>query len=1322
MWKKLKNGLLCVLLIMGIMITGTNLPYESNAAGPNDKTALVDGSPGTKIEFLQSGVRIENPGTTQIDLSKDINVNIEFKAPLDRDLSPANRIVKGDFIEFDLQSKLKFADPDGAAATVVKETFDVGSGYKICDTIFTRASDGNIKVKFDFSTADDRIFSKLDATVKAGARLRVDVAPLDPDNTSQTITIHNQNYNIGPVQSNVKVVKEGKISPTDAAIEWTLTVTKNVKDVTPEKPMSLEGHKITDVFDKTGAYVNGTFKINENSVNDTGPHFTKGTDNKSIEYTIQDADLNSANKGKAVIKFKTAITSEAFRSGATQYNTTKISKGSENYTSNEAKVEIPKFGEKRADTNNLTAPNLKWEIEFNRPGYNLGAVEITDELRPSMFGNLAQTNMRSYYQVWENGHWGARKTDHTFSGPVMPGNRYTYRINNVNARTLLTIETDTGAILPNRSYRFINEAYLFWGNMSTHKTSFSAEIRKGTQNVTKSPEYVKISAQNATDEDKRSGENWGVERIPFETEWTVTVKNIEDEANTYLYDYFIFDNRYGAGKGTINDPAYNIYEQGGTSPVTLASGLAFRDVISGSSRHQRLINPASPFAPGTDAGLTAKVYELRRGTDVVGHILEVNRLKRNRVNTIKFKSKLLEPFNLLDKEGHGFNYITLAKQNQVIDSAESWPKYNSKLVSKQALSKEAAKQFTGSLNYNAAAVNSDIFKDGKAVNNEKTAYDKDSKSVIYRISFNAADIQDDDGDLGDVTIDDALPEGWKFAPIKDTKYSLIYRGTAATDAAHSDATVLVDAGNNNYLDSTALASANIVEAFNTDKTSVRFTFSKLKGPYVIFLKAELKDDATKKKYFNELTSVSNKAVVKIERNNVDPRVKEAISTQKVTADERFLIKGFDKDAVKAQESKGYIKWNIDYKPYKTYTDNTQVSIEDVLSNNLVLRREKGTDKLVFGGDNYRMWKGSYDAVGNFTPEREITANLTDIFKYNISTKKFTINIPENNASYRISYITDFIDSISPGEEINNTVSLIENSITINMNPKKITRNLEAYAYGNLRDFEHFSVIKTSSGGSKLSGAVFSLEKVSPSGIKVNGTTSADGTIEFNRLTPGEYILKEETPPSGYKANGTAYKIKVTELEIGFKIELEENYAGTVTLSGNDLTVINEPNNPGGGGGGGFPPGDLPKDPEKPNDPEQPNKPDKPDNPNKPDNPTPDKPTEPDEPDTPDPTPDLPTYPINRVPDPNDPDSPDEILVVNEDGTPLGKFIKRTKPNGEKEYVLEEDGTPLSHFLLPKTGVTGTLVYYIAGTGLLMSAVVLLAKKRREEEPEEGSES
>ena len=82
-----------------------------------------------------------------------------------------------------------------------------------------------------------------------------------------------------------------------------------------------------------------------------------------------------------------------------------------------------------------------------------------------------------------------------------------------------------------------------------------------------------------------------------------------------------------------------------------------------------------------------------------------------------------------------------------------------------------------------------------------------------------------------------------------------------------------------------------------------------------------------------------------------------------------------------------------------------------------------------------------------------------------------------------------------------------------------------------------------------------------------------------------------------------------------------------------------------------------------------------------------------------------------MPDANDPNSPDEFIAVNADGTPQGKYIKKTLPNGSKEYVLVDDnGVPRGVATLPRTGARDNMAYYMGGTVLLVLAGFVIRKK------------
>ena len=335
-----------------------------------------------------------------------------------------------------------------------------------------------------------------------------------------------------------------------------------------------------------------------------------------------------------------------------------------------------------------------------------------------------------------------------------------------------------------------------------------------------------------------------------------------------------------------------------------------------------------------------------------------------------------------------------------------------------------------------------------------------------------------------------------------------------------------------------------------------------------------------------------------------------------------------------------------YKPYKTYEDGnlTKIRLEDKINGNLVLRKVKNSDKLIFEGDNYRIFKGEVDNEGNFISQSEITKELDKIFVYDEENGILKIMIPDNNSTYRISYITDFADDAKRGDSLSNEVSLIEDSKLIS---KKVvvSHEISASAFAHIHDkpYERLKLIKTDKSGKKLAGAKFSFKKLKTEGSAEEDkgifTSVSDSAIIIDDLTEGEYELREIEAPEGYEPNDVTYKISVVELESGFKVDLIGDYTGKATHE-------------------------------------------------------------------------------NNTPDPNDPNSPDEFELIGKDGTPKGKVIKKTKPNGENEYVFTEDGTPLNGFkvkkknpILPSTGVADTVWYYATGAGLILMACFVFRKRK-----------
>ena len=1344
MWKKHGSALLGLILTIALFITGIKLPEYVAAAG-SDKTSIVKDA--KLIISQKEGYNDYKPVTGDISTDKDIQVDISFTAVFNNTLNEGNYIKKGDYVQFDLGEKLKFTGDNASANEVVIPINDKSLNVKICDAIFTKDASGNIKVKFDFSNSDDKVFNKESADIGASIKVDVDLSKFDYENTTEkVIRIFGKEYKVGTIDDDAKITKTGVLDVKNSKIDWTITVERFVKGVEPKQPLSLEGYTIEEdpesLKELGNNYIPGTFTINDKSRDKTSGlnvFYESGSEyTRIMSYTIKADDLDANNNNKAVIKLSTDVNfGGEFNWGQRTYgNRARLVKyGTSKYWDAYAGVVVKKTGQKTG-TYDANTKTITWTIDFNYPEYELGDVTISDELTKDNQDRIPQKFKKAYIQYYDNtkSKFSDTKTD---IAPVVSGDNHTFTIPNVTGRFKLVIETE---IEPD-NYRidFSNDAYAWWNNNLKNKSKLHADIYTVPGGNIKFGEINK-TAKSQTLADRDEGYDGGKgDYIGFEPEWTVTANKdaVSTPDDYYMYDAFIFDNSVSVDKETINTAnGFSIRKVGDNSVTALANGASFDKVFSNKSknaiykRHQKLVNPKSPVTDAT-SGVTNSVYEVLKGGVVVGHILEL-KLVQGVDNYAKFKSRVVDKdLIVLDRNDGVYqvqNYLALTKGAHVVLNKMVGYHYQPKLLDKHVLSKTAAKKFL--TDYNAEATNSDVYDsvNNRAIDNRDTAYDRDTRSVVFKISVNAKDIKDVNGDLGKFILTDELDSKLKLAPIKDNKYFLIYKGEPTlkykdtNEADQRYGSVPTDSNDitgkigslvnavGNPLSDQEITDKGITTNIRSDgfhNDLITFSFDKIDSPYVIFVKAIMNKDITA----NEKGEVWNKATIMLEGGNT-AITKNAYAKY----DERFLWKNHDADKVFIDDH-GYINWNVYYKPYRVYAanDTATVRLEDELNRYLVLRKEKGTDKLIFADDNYKVWKGEYDDAGNFVNPVEITTGLDEIFKYDLAKKKLVMHITDRNAGYKFSYITDFAKDVAKDVSLENTVALIEKEKQVG-SEVRVSHKVDVKAWGSLKDMNYdvLQLVKTDTEGTKLAGAEFNLKKLASAqstaedkGTVISATNSA---VKFEKLTVGEYELTETKPPVGYESNGVVYKIKVVELENGgLKVLLDGNYEGKAKMEQGVLSIINKK----------TPDVPNPVNPPSPDNP-TPVVPPTPDNPTPlvPVTPTPDNPT-PVIPITPTPTPTTPITPATPstiTPTPNSPKTPDGV-VVDEDKTPQGKVVKTNKPKGKNNQIVNDDDTPLggnkAKKRLPKTGGTSTVWYYVAGIGLVLVGGLVLIRRKKE---------
>ena len=1224
MWKRYKYMILSFFFVVGIFVVGVKLP-DFVSADAADK--LLDKS----MSFNQGYTYFSDEDNHVVDIERPIDFFVRIKVKFNP--KDGKHITNTDVVEFNLGDKLQFAGSDSTANE--KKEFAKQGPLTICEVVYTRDPlNGNIRVKFDFSKADPDVFDKESATVQSDIKFEVDKNKLSFERINlERVRLGDKSYKVSEIRSNFWSNKVGVIDAKEGLIHWITTVTRTSIGLTPEIPLGLTGFTWKAEWGKDigEEYVDGSLNINGNVINDTegAGLVRRETDSsyKKLFYTIQESDQSGSNVGKLVIKYSTRITFGL--EGKSYSNTSTFYKPGNNNNSVQsasAYIELTKFGDK--DLRSVFSPSgdriddlLAWVITFNVgtkkrdnssgrdvfTPYDLGDVTITDSFGKDTLDRIGQQFVGGYYRVvGENDNYNyirqtppADATVITYTKLSTTEEKYKFDIPNVNKKIKLYLFTRAVNKKTTDYLRFKNTAEVSWGTSNEHNVSIS--------NSTDEYQGYIGESKNGIQKDtvKNYDENSDAYRYPgFEAEWKLEVPQAAvDASDYYLYDTFIFDTSVNADRSNLKSAnGFSVRKLGETATrATLEGGSKFEDIMpeNEDNKHQRLIDPENPIFDKTP-GMSSNTYALLKDGRVVGHIVEI-KLAPNVKNTVKVKTRVVDIETVFSehenyKSAKVYNFMVFTKGNVRIQEKKSTYIYKPRMIRKDTLTSSAAIRLE--TDKSIAVVNDELvakkgLRHSGGQLEDKYGFNPHTKSIVYRISVNATNVYDTYGEFGKFVVEDNLKPGFKFVPIaKDEngadRYFLVYKGKPFTKENSSNYDATVEAVGE-QLSSADLVTNNITsEATVTDgkTTGYKIGFERIDGPYVILMKAELTDQSPNYMYYNHRTEYRNEVSLSLERSTLKPFK----YTNRTYVDLRFLAKRAThaKDS-RNQNGNSYfyldepVVWTIDYMPNKKFEDDgKKVKIIDTMDyntginyrNRIALRKENGSDKLIFEGSNYKIVKGSFkryeeqDRI-DFIEEEEITEGLDKIFTYDSDSKSLIINIPDKKSGYRISYITDFTDQMKKGQYVKNKIDLYEGNEKLTgqdgvYNIAYVKSDSYLTAYGVLYDlpYNRLSITKVNAQGVKLSGAVFKLKKLGEGGNPdtVIGTDATDinGQTKFGIQDDGDYILTEETAPTGYFKENLSYKIRVKRLEVGFQTTLVGDYEGFASLESNNLKVINYP--------------------------------------------------------------------------------------------------------------------------------------------------------------------
>lgn len=188
-----------------------------------------------------------------------------------------------------------------------------------------------------------------------------------------------------------------------------------------------------------------------------------------------------------------------------------------------------------------------------------------------------------------------------------------------------------------------------------------------------------------------------------------------------------------------------------------------------------------------------------------------------------------------------------------------------------------------------------------------------------------------------------------------------------------------------------------------------------------------------------------------------------------------------------------------------------------------------------------------DATGRLASYQSFSQNVNGVtFSHNQGSNDLTITVDSNCTADTVTFNSkDFgLYQLMPNGTPYNS-STMSNYVYI----KFTSGAVQNVMFSNYVDPSAFSVtveveygnalvVKTNSNGDTLAGCTFELYKDENCTQRVRtGTTDSNGNINFERLAPGTYYVKETKVPTGYLLDNTVQKVEVRvneTTEISFK--------------------------------------------------------------------------------------------------------------------------------------------------------------------------------------------
>lgn len=1044
----------------------------------------------------QDGVELGDGDT--IDGTKDIQIEISFKVPVEGDGGEGPFVKKGDYAKFPLSSAF-----DVIPAIPIPLIYD---GYAVGTVSFVTEGGVTIaRVDFDgndivFTPADGDAVSGVNGEFSANFRYNGHEGS-DPWGT-ENVALLDKHFDVTVDTDKIdyKVTKSAETKMSEGNIGWSVTVeatkTVTVGGVEITKHIDLDGYTFVDKLNNVGEYVTDSFLVGGTPPDPTAVYDSSDAD-KPLKYNFA-----SGMASPQTVTFKTQIPDSKYFASSRQ----SITNTAELYQGEEFRKEgsitetftpptwITKAGavsgEVEGGVYNPANRLITWTIEFNHAANTLTGVKITDALPSGLTWQSAILYKESAPNTWEavaSPIWSAE-----------PGSGI-YEIGNINYKGRLIIITkvdntdDTTTTIP-----FYNSVTITWdgfpaGTVGTSGITAGVRVDVGYIALTKSGTRLG-AAEDRT------------------IEWTVNF----DPKGQVIGDLKIYD--------------LLVYGKSSSFNISAVTGVP-AGIIGLTPRYGQQYIDATFQAISGVSDSSLNVIPIMQGTQRVADLIEITIPSTAVISEFKFHSRVLDPdlfaSNTSNNSVKVRNTATLFKSTTKLTSADATVSYNSSVLRKEMLDRaEAAKSYDSINPNNITTIASAGF------NNQQ-------KSVIFRLSVNAddldwGDIKNGQGDpLGDVIVTDTLPEGWVFDTFSNGAQYLIYEASGKVGSslqATTPITPLVTVGG---------LSANFEES-NGRQIAV-FTFGQLNQPYVILVKAK-PDDTTLSGY---LTG-STQPITKINSLTLQLPDWNGISSNR---DVSINIRALKKESSTVDLPDGVVKWSVEYDPYGLVKGN---KLEDTLPVGVDLRLDS-SGKLLLGG-NITAHEITINPDGSYTQGAAVVLIQEGANRniwYDNQTRTLHFVIPDKEKAYRFTYLTD-VTTLSEGTVSNKVKLLKVDSGEVDHQAEFVIQR--KYGNATMQRTGWLQISKKNSSGESLSGATFTLYAKDSDIIIRQSTSGSDGICRIMAIPEGEYRLIETAAPPTYLPDDTVHTVKVEWLLPDGKMQTCVD--GKAGINSHILTVTN----------------------------------------------------------------------------------------------------------------------------------------------------------------------